>query len=218
MSGTTGGGGGKRSRGRPKKRKSQPHDMQTGRGGGTGEDDDGASTILSGLDNNNQNLSRGRRGATKSIISGTGPTNSADNAAAAAVDDDDDDAPVADPNSDEARRMEAESKQDKEKIAILVAALAPEQMDRYLSFSRTKLKMPTLKRIVNQTVIQSVTAGPLSAVQWMGKVFVGEMVELARDVREEWAVGWEKAREEERERSEREEAGRAIGLGYGAED
>lgn len=196
FSGTT--GGGKRSRGRPKKRKNQPHDIQTGRGGGGGDGDydDGASTILDA--NTPEPNSRGRRrGGTRSVISGAGG-GAGDNAA----DDDDDDpnAPLADPNSDESRHLHAEMAKEKEKIAQLQEALTPEQMQRYTSYLRTKLKQSTLKRIVNQTVSQSVTQNPLQAVQWVGKVFVGEIVELAREVQGEWAVGWVVAREEEGER------------------
>lgn len=206
MSGTT--GGGKRSRGRPKKRKNQPHDIQTGRssiGGGVGEDDDETSTILDGNDNT---TTTGRRGGPKSTISGTGPgggnTTGAGAGAGEDPGDDDDDAPLADPNSDESRRLHAELAKEKENIAQLQEALTPEQMRRYESYVRTKLKMATLKRIVNQTVSQSVTANPLQAVQWVGKVFVGEIVELARVVQAEWAVGWEDAKREEKEKRERE--------------
>jgi transcription initiation factor TFIID subunit 11 len=193
MSSTT---GGKRSRGRPKKRKNQPYDIQTGRGGG--DDDDGTSTVLDGVDNtHNHSRSRGGGVGTKSVISGTGP-NAADEAA-----DDEDDAPLADPNSDESRRLQAEIAKEKEHIATLQEALTTEQMQRYISYTRTKLKMGTLKRIINQTVSQSVTPNPLQAVQWVGKVFVGEIVEMARAVQGEWAVGWQRAKEEERKEREK---------------
>lgn len=201
FSGTTGGGS-KRSRGRPKKRKTQPHDIHTGRSGEDDPNDDGSSTLPDGLTGTHDSPpQRNRRGGTKSIISATGP---AGTAAAAAADDDDDDAPLADPNSDESLRLHAEMAKEKEKIAQLQEALTPEQMQRYVVYNRTKLKHATLKRIVNQTVSQSVTANPLQAVQWVGKVFVGEIVELARVVRAEWAERWEVARREERERKERE--------------
>ncbi len=201
VSGTTGGGG-KRSRGRPKKRKNQPHDIQTGRG----EDDsnnDGASTTLDGLASNHNSPPRGRRGGTKSIISATGPANAADDAQ---DDDDDPNAPLADPNSDESRLLHAEMAKEKENIAQLQEALTPDQMQRYVVYNRTKLKASTLKRIVNQTVSQSVTTNPLQAVQWVGKVFVGEIVEAARVVQGEWADRWEVARDEERQRREMEKA------------
>ncbi|KAF7507582.1 hypothetical protein GJ744_010252 [Endocarpon pusillum] len=197
FSGTT--AGGKRSRGRPKKRKNQPHDIQTGRGSGGGDYDDGASTILE-ADTPETATRRSRRGGTKSVISGAGGGAGDD----AADDDDDPNAPDADPNSDESRRLHAEMAREKEKIAQLQEALTPEQMQRYTSYLRTKLKGSTLKRIVNQTVSQSVTSNPLQAVQWVGKVFVGEIVELAREVQGEWAGRWEIARDEERERRDRE--------------
>ncbi len=212
LSGTTGGGG-KRSRGRPKKRKNQPHDIQTGRGGGGGADydNDGASTILSSGGNNNENTStnaRSRRGGTKSVISGAGGAAGDE----AADDDDDANAPLADPNSDESRRLHAEIAKEKEKIAQLQEALTPEQMQRYTSYLRTKLKQSTLKRIVNQTVSQSVTANPLQAVQWVGKVFVGEIVELAREVQGEWAERWEVAKREGEEKRGRANQQDGVGV------
>jgi transcription initiation factor TFIID subunit 11 len=198
VSGTTAGGG-KRSRGRPKKRKNQPQDIQTGRGEDDNNNNDGASTTLDGLNSTNNSPQRGRRGGTKSIISGTGPANAAEDAQ---DDDDDPNAPLADPNSDESRLLHAEIAKEKENIAQLQEALTPDQMQRYVVYNRTKLKLITLKRIVNQTVSQSVTANPLQAVQWVGKVFVGEIVEAARVVQEEWAERWEVAGEEERQRRE----------------
>ena len=165
------------------------------------ENDEEAGTAI--LDSHNDtNKTRGsRRGGTRSVISGVGGPNAEE----AADEDDDANAPLEDPNSDESRRLHAEIAKEKENIAQLQEALTPEQMQRYTSYLRTKLKGSTLKRIVNQTVSQSVTANPLQAVQWVGKVFVGEIVELAREVQGEWAVRWEVAKEEEEaERRERE--------------
>lgn len=193
VSGFSGTTGGRRSRGRPKKRRSQPEDMQIGRNGDDANDD-GTSIILDGKDTDTHTSprSRPRRGGTKSVVSGAnGPSADDPNAA---DDDDDANAALLDPNSDESRRLQAELAQEKERIAQLQEALTPEQMQRYTCYLRTKLKSGTLKRIVNQTVSQSVTTNPLSAVQWVGKVFVGEIVEGAREVQEEWADAWEVAR------------------------
>lgn len=205
VSGFSGTTGGKRSRGRPKKRKSQPQDIQSSRHGGD-YNDDGNSAILDGKDTDTHTSprSRPRRGGTKSVVSGAnGPPADDPNAA---EDDDDTNAALLDPDSEESRRLQAELAQEKERIAQLQEALTPEQMQRYTCYLRTKLKSSTLKRIINQTVSQSVTTNPLSAVQWVGKVFVGEIVEGAREVQEEWADGWEVARWEkwwEREVRER---------------
>lgn len=212
MSGTT---GGKKSRGRPKKRKNQPHDIQTSRGGGLrlqadDDDDDDASSAI--LDNNNSTTTttnpRPRRTGTKSVLSSAGGTGAAAAAAAAADDSDDANAPLADPNSSESRLLQAELAKEKENIATLQEAMTEDQMQRYTSYLRVKLKGATLKRIVNQTVSQSVTPNPLQAVQWVGKVFVGEIVELAREVQAEWGEGWEVERERVREVEEEEGRGK----------
>lgn len=214
ISGFSGTTGGKRSRGRPKKRKWQTDDTPNGRGIGGLEYEDAdenennhqeaSSSILSGLNDNNgpYHGRRNRGDGTKSVMSGGGGPSGG---AAAEEDDDDANAPLADPDSDESRRLHAELAKEKEHIAQLQEALTPDQMQRYTSYLRTKLKGTTLKRIVNQTVSQSVTANPLQAVQWVGKVFVGEIVELARVVQGEWAVAWEAAKlgREEGERRRR---------------
>ena len=71
---------------------------------------------------------------------------------------------------------------------------------RHEKWRNVKLDGPTLKKMVNATVSQSITKRPLEMVGFYAKWFVGEVVEGARVVQVEWAKGFDKWREEERER------------------
>jgi transcription initiation factor TFIID subunit 11 len=85
-----------------------------------------------------------------------------------------------------------------------MSTFTPEQEHRHLMYKRSTLNKTQLKRIVNQTVSQSVTALPLIAIGAYSKFFVGEIVTRALDVQKEWAAAFdaniEKERERERER------------------
>jgi transcription initiation factor TFIID subunit 11 len=85
-----------------------------------------------------------------------------------------------------------------------MSTFTPEQEHRHLMYKRSTLNKTQLKRIVNQTVSQSVTALPLIAIGAYSKFFVGEIVTRALDVQKEWATAFDvhtkKERERERER------------------
>lgn len=76
---------------------------------------------------------------------------------------------------------------------LLVDAFNPIQSERYDLFKRTKLRKETLRRIVNHALSQSVPAGVVTTVNGFTKVFVGEVVEKARDVQVEWAEAHDQA-------------------------
>ena len=73
----------------------------------------------------------------------------------------------------------------------LMSTFTPEQEHRYRMYKRSVLNKSTLKRIVNQTVSQSVTALPLIAIGSYSKYFVGEIVTRALDVQKEWAQAFD---------------------------
>lgn len=83
-------------------------------------------------------------------------------------------------------------------------------------YKRAYLNKSTLKRIVNQTVSQSVTALPLIAIGAYGKYFVGEIVTRALDVQKEWADAFERGIEIERARK-RDKENDAEDRGNGVE-
>jgi len=81
-----------------------------------------------------------------------------------------------------------------------MSTFTPEQEHRHLMYKRSTLNKTQLKRIVNQTVSQSVTALPLIAIGAYSKFFVGEIVTRALDVQKEWAAAFDASIEKERER------------------
>jgi transcription initiation factor TFIID subunit 11 len=88
-----------------------------------------------------------------------------------------------------------------------MSTFTPEQEYRHQMYKRSTLNKTQLKRIVNQTVSQSVTALPLIAIGAYSKFFVGEIVTRALDVQKEWAAAFDAniRRQRERERGRREE-------------
>ncbi|EEH21843.1 hypothetical protein PABG_04059 [Paracoccidioides brasiliensis Pb03] len=110
-----------------------------------------------------------------------------------------------------AREAEAERKN----LAILIDAFTPAQSTRYDFFKRAKLNKPMVRKIVNQTLSQSVPPNVITTISGYTKVFVGELVEKARTVQEEWAEAADRAayaeyeaelaREEKKEEEKEEE-------------
>lgn len=75
---------------------------------------------------------------------------------------------------------------EKQKLSVLTAAFDQEQEERYSMFRRCKLKPEKVRKITNAIVSQSVPQAVVTAVNGIGKVFVGRLVERAREVRAEW--------------------------------
>lgn len=88
---------------------------------------------------------------------------------------------------------------------LLTDAFTPDQSSRYDSFKRAKLNKPTVRKIVNQTLSQSVPPNVITTISGYTKVFVGELIEKARLVQEEWAAIEEVRQEDIKEREEEEE-------------
>ena len=83
---------------------------------------------------------------------------------------------------------EAAKKQEQKHTAMLMEAFSEEQLDRYSTWRRVKLKKETVRKITNQTLSQSVPASIVTAINGYTKVFIGEIIEMARDVQAEWLV------------------------------
>ncbi|EEP79020.1 predicted protein [Uncinocarpus reesii 1704] len=73
---------------------------------------------------------------------------------------------------------------ERKNLAILIDAFSAEQSERYDFFKRAKLNKPTLRKIVNQTLSQSVPPNVITTISGYTKIFIGEMVEKARTVQE----------------------------------
>lgn len=116
-----------------------------------------------------------------------GPANTATDAN---VPDDEDDAEddADDTLLEGGQLSEAAKKQEQKHIAMLLEAFSEDQLERYSTWRRVKLKKETVRRITNQTLSQSVPASIVTAINGFTKVFVGQIVESARDVQAEWLV------------------------------
>jgi transcription initiation factor TFIID subunit 11 len=71
---------------------------------------------------------------------------------------------------------------------VLLAHMDVAQNARYELYRRTKLKTQTVRKLVNQTLSQSVPQPVIIAVGSYTKAFVGEIIDRALTVRDEWAA------------------------------
>lgn len=66
--------------------------------------------------------------------------------------------------------------------------MTPAQMDRYATYRRIRLKRETVRKLVNQTLSQSVPQPIIIAVTSYSKTFIGELIDRALTVRDEWSA------------------------------
>lgn len=71
---------------------------------------------------------------------------------------------------------------------MLVLAMDPAQQDGYAVYRRVQLKTSMVRKLVNQTLSQSVPPNVILAVKSYSKAFVGELVDRALTVRDEWTA------------------------------
>lgn len=72
--------------------------------------------------------------------------------------------------------------QDREKLRLLLANFSESQMSRYEAFRRANLNRTGIKKLANAVLNQSITANVAVTLSGLAKVFVGELVEKAREV------------------------------------
>ena len=144
----------------------------------------------------------GARGATRSMISGRSQT--ADAEGDEASDEEEVDATQLKwDEADETTRKEEEVLEN-DRRKRLEAAFTPDQDERYAAYRRSKFKPAVLRKIVNQTVSQSVGPVPLHAMNIYTKMFTGEIVERARRVQMEWAEAYDRTIRDNRTLAEAE--------------
>ncbi|KAF2649350.1 TAFII28-domain-containing protein [Lophiostoma macrostomum CBS 122681] len=83
---------------------------------------------------------------------------------------------------------EASRKQAKEHERMLTEAMDTDQSNRYDTYRRVRLKRETVRKLVNQTLSQSVPGPVVIAVSSYTKAFIGELIDGALTVRDEWAA------------------------------
>lgn len=66
--------------------------------------------------------------------------------------------------------------------------MTPAQIDRYATYRRIRLKRETVRKLVNQTLSQSVPQPVIIAVTSYAKSFIGELIDHALTVRDEWCA------------------------------
>ncbi|KAL8998913.1 MAG: hypothetical protein Q9169_002132 [Polycauliona sp. 2 TL-2023] len=138
---------------------------------------------------------RGRKRKTDevTVVSGGRATAAADAASATGQaadepEDDEDDADAEVMGDQEKQRREQQKQKEKADLSVLVDHFNPDQSARYETMRRVKLRKETVRRIVNQTLSQSVPPSIVTGIIGYTKVYMGLMVERARDVQEQNAA------------------------------
>ncbi|KAL8826221.1 MAG: hypothetical protein Q9170_007486 [Blastenia crenularia] len=79
-------------------------------------------------------------------------------------------------------------RKEKADLGLLVEHFNPSQLDRYASMRRNKLRKEVVRKIVNQTLSQSVPPSIITGISGYTKTLIGLLIERARDVQEQNAV------------------------------
>ncbi|KAI0822146.1 hTAFII28-like protein conserved region-domain-containing protein [Trametes gibbosa] len=74
--------------------------------------------------------------------------------------------------------------QSKDNLKVLMDNLSPAQYDRFEAYRRYALSKQAVRKVIQQTTGQQVSLPVAQIIAGFAKVFVGEMVEKARDVQE----------------------------------
>ncbi|KAF9580976.1 hypothetical protein BGW38_002169 [Lunasporangiospora selenospora] len=207
-----GGAGGRRGRTGP---------QAGGRGGAVGVSDNG-STGPGGLsfaddgDDARADIADGEQPGQEPGEGGVGATGAAGGEGGEAKDEDDDDHEEEPEYSDDEWNQEASARgRSKDELKALLDCFSDEQLQRYEVYRRSVLSRSTVKKLVATILNQQVTQTMAFVVAGFSKVFVGEMVERAREVMEDWgemgAIRPEHLREAQR-RYKKEEVQRGKGV------
>ncbi|KAL8948579.1 MAG: hypothetical protein Q9222_005248 [Ikaeria aurantiellina] len=136
---------------------------------------------------------RGRKKKTEetSVISG-GKVAAADAASAVGQAADEAEEEEDDADADEGILGGEQDKQQKRKekadLALLIEHFNDDQLRRYEAMRRNKFRKETVRRIVNQTLSQSVPPSVVTGISGYTKLLMGLLIERARDVQEQNAI------------------------------
>lgn len=81
---------------------------------------------------------------------------------------------------------EAAEAAEREKESVLLGSLNYEETERYVRYRRVALNKSTVRKLVNQTLSQSVPPSIVHIVTGYTKVFAGELIDMALNVQLEW--------------------------------
>ncbi|KAJ1982870.1 hypothetical protein H4R33_004939 [Dimargaris cristalligena] len=74
----------------------------------------------------------------------------------------------------------------KEDLLVLLENFSPIQQERYEAYRRSALNKSVVKRLISNILNQTASSELAFVVAGFGKVFIGEIVEKARDIQEQW--------------------------------
>lgn len=77
---------------------------------------------------------------------------------------------------------------EKQRVASMMSAFTPDQMERYEAFRRSRLAAPAVRKVMNSTLGFSVHHDCGIVMAGAAKLFVGELIETARQVQEQWCL------------------------------
>ncbi|KAF9961913.1 transcription initiation factor TFIID subunit 11 [Mortierella alpina] len=163
----------------------------------------------------------GGSGGLSTAEGGEGHNNEGGEAGAEGKDEDEDDHDEEPEYSEFEWTQEANSRdRSKDELKALLDSFSQEQLRRYEVYRRAVLSRPTVKKLVGTILNQQVTQTMAFVVAGFSKVFVGEMVERAREVMEEWgdtgAIRPDHLREAQRRyKKEEQQRGRGAQPPYG---
>ena len=73
-------------------------------------------------------------------------------------------------------------------LSVLMDSFNDDQRSRYEAMRRNKLRKETVRKIVNQTLSQSVPPSVVTAIGGATKLLIGNLIERARDIQEQYAA------------------------------
>lgn len=76
--------------------------------------------------------------------------------------------------------------EENKKMQVLMANFSEEQLNRYETFRRSAFQKSSIKKIIQTVCGKTVSQSVVIAMSGISKVFVGEIVEKALDVKEKW--------------------------------
>lgn len=96
-------------------------------------------------------------------------------------------------------------------MLMLHAAFSHDQQMRWEEWRKARLDVKAIKRLANQTLSQSVNTNVIQTISAAAKMFVGDVVERAREVQGEW-LGSGREREVVGDGVKQEENGNGTGI------
>ncbi|KAF7853669.1 hypothetical protein EAF04_010660 [Stromatinia cepivora] len=130
-------------------------------------------------------------GSNAGAVKSEGPSSKKRRTSTGNIEDDEEDDNTVDQTMTSMTSSIEEKQRDIQRRALLANHLDPEQFERYTAMRAVKFPDATIRRIVNQTLSQSVPATVILAVKSVAKQFVGELIEGARKVQTQWIAAGE---------------------------